>query len=137
MSSKKRLESIEDHNLTPREPMILWMKDAHQFGSFADWGRWLMTQPDDAYPLIRLPRQVYEAARAKNKGVRDEDLRDEFYRVQRDVIFLFYLHREINYRYERDQETFHLRGVCLCGGFRELVHLCYQIAQLRSERMSS
>ena len=36
------------------------------------------------------------AVRGRNKGTPDQLLRDEFYRVQKDVVFLYHLHKQVN-----------------------------------------
>ena len=64
MSLSRRLDDLEDHHLTPKEAVICWIREAHQFDSLLDYGRWLLEQPEDAYPLIRMPRQVVAAVRA-------------------------------------------------------------------------
>jgi hypothetical protein len=42
MSMDRRIGSLEDHNLGPREAVILWMGEAHRFDSFLDYatGSW-------------------------------------------------------------------------------------------------
>ena len=85
MTLAKRIADMEDHYLSPREAVLLWIKEAHEFGSLERYGGWLLEQPEDAYPLIKMPAQVVAAVRSQHKGVRDEALRDEFYRVQKDL----------------------------------------------------
>ena len=53
MSFDKRIGDVED-NLTPKEAVIYWMQEAHQCDSLLAYGRWLMDQPEDVYPLIRI-----------------------------------------------------------------------------------
>ena len=48
MSLATRMASVEHHNLAPKEAVILWMREAHQFGSYQSYARWLIDQPDDA-----------------------------------------------------------------------------------------
>ena len=122
MTLATRIEKVEDHNLTPREAVILWMREAHAFDSLLDYGRWLMDQPDEAYPLIRMPAQVVAAVRNQNKGQRDEFLRDEFYQVQRDVLFLYHLHKQVNMRALQDEEALRLKLALLAQSLRALIH---------------
>ena len=42
MKKDKRLENLESRGLDPKEALILWMQEAHQFDSLPDYGRWLM-----------------------------------------------------------------------------------------------
>ena len=65
-----------------------------------------MEQPEDAYPLIRMPRQVVAAVRNRNKGKPDVLLRDEFYRVQKDLVFLYHLHTQVNLQAVQDEDLF-------------------------------
>ena len=46
MTLAKRLTAIEGDNLTPQQAVILWMREAHEFGSWAAYARWLLDQPD-------------------------------------------------------------------------------------------
>lgn len=121
MTMAKRIGKVEDDNLTPREAVILWMMEAHTFDSLLDYARWLMDQPDESYPLIRMPAQVVAAVRSKNKGQRDELLRDEFYQVQRDLLFLYFLHNRLNFHVTREEETICSRLTLLAEQLRSLV----------------
>ena len=134
MSMERRLDDLKDKSLTPREAVILWMQEAHQFGSFVDYGRWLTDQPDEAYPLIRMPEQVVGAIRAKNKGVSDTELRDQFFAVQRDLLFLYYLHSQANLRASSDHEPLSLRVIMLIREIRALTLESYGLDELRRGR---
>src|SRR5660397_196501 len=112
MSFDKRIADVED-NLTPKEAVIYWMREAHRCDSLLTYGRWLMDQPEDAYPLIRLPKQVVAAIRARNKGTPDSRLGDQFYRVQKDVLFLYHLHNQVNLQALQEEETLRLKVTLL------------------------
>src|SRR5680860_679066 len=120
MSLAKRVEDVED-NFTPREAVICWMQEAHQFDSLLAYGRWLLDQPDDAYPLIRMPKQVVAAVRRKHKGTPDSHLRDQFHRVQKDVLFLYHLHIQVNLRALQEEEALHLKVELLSERLRSLI----------------
>lgn len=135
MSMAKRLDDLKDRSLTPQEAVIVWMQEAHQFGSFVDYGRWLAGQPDEAYPLIRMPEQVVRAIRAKNKGVPGTELRDQFLAVQRDLLFLYYLHSRANMRASSDHEPLSLRVIMLIREIRALTLESYGLDDLRRGRM--
>ncbi len=122
MSIARRIEELEDRGLSPREAVMLWMREAHAFGSTEKYARWLLDQPDEAYPLIRMPAQVVGAVRARNKGQRDELLRDEFYQVQRDVLFLYFLHKQAEMRAAGDHEAICLRVIILLKEIRALIN---------------
>ena len=68
-----------------------------------------------------MPRQVVAAVRAHNKGVPDQRLRDHFYRVQKDVLFLFHLHSQINEHAFETEETRQLRLQLLRERLRALI----------------
>jgi hypothetical protein len=121
MTLAKRLTAIEGDNLTPQQAVILWMREAHEFGSWAAYARWLLDQPDEAYPLIRMPRQVVDAVRSRNKGVKDELLRDQFLSVQKDVLFLYHLHKEVEMWAAMEKEAAHLLGVILIKDLHALM----------------
>jgi hypothetical protein len=134
MTLTKRIEDLEDHHLTPQEAVILWMREAHQFDCFLDYGRWLLEQPEEAYPLVKMPAQVVAAVRARNKGRPDDSLRAEFHRVQRDVLFLYELHKQMNVRALLDQEALRLRLSLLGEKLRGLVYRVHATDSDRLER---
>ena len=137
MTLSKRLDDLEDHHLSPRAAVVSWMKEAHQFHSVLAYGRWLLNQPGDAYPLIKMPAQVVAAVRAREKGTPDRLLRDEFYQVQRDMLFLYFLQEQANSRVACDQEAIHLRVVLLIQGIRTLIHEKWARDQRRLDRLGS
>jgi hypothetical protein len=134
MSLAKRLESVED-SLTPKEAVILWMREAHQFGSLEAYCRWLLDQPDDVYPLVKMPAQVVAAVRAAHKGVPEAKLRDELYRAQKDVTFLYFLHKQANMRALMDYEALQLRVIILLKEIRALVNEKHGLDQMRLGRV--
>jgi len=134
MTLAKRIGQVEDNSLTPREAVILWMREAHTFDSLLDYGRWLLDQPDEAYPLIRMPAQVVAAVKDKHKGQRDELLRDEFYQVQRDVLFLYHLHTQVNQRALQNEEALRLKMALLAQGLRGIINRIWDIDTERLHR---
>ncbi len=50
----ERLNRIEA-GLGPQELVYLWLEEAQRFPSLPAYAGWLSTQPDEVYPLIRLP----------------------------------------------------------------------------------
>jgi hypothetical protein len=125
MSMTTRLSSVEDHNLTPREAVILWMREAHEFDSLLAYGFWLLDQPDDAYPLIRMPAQVVAAVRSRHKGKKDHELANEFHQVQRDVLFLYHIHKQLNMRAIADAEARQLKVQMLQEKLKGLINHIY------------
>ena len=131
MSMDKRMAGIEDSNLTPREAMILWMREAHQFNSLVDYGNWLLEQPDECYPLIRMPAQVVATVRARNKGRKDDELRGDFYQVQKDVLFFHHIHKEVNLRAAMNDEARLLKLRLATATLRTLVNEVHDVDQAR------
>ena len=97
MTQEKRLDTLEGE-LTPKELVIRWMAEAHEFGDYTSYGTWLLTQPEDAYPLVKLPKAIYEGTRARMRGKNDEELRGALRSSYRDLFFLFHLHSQLNER---------------------------------------
>lgn len=93
----KRLDKLEG-SLTPKQAMLLWLEEAQQHGSLQGHARWLKEQPDSAYPLSRLPRQVRQAVQEAHKGQPREQITAAVQRAERDVIFLFKLFMGVNAR---------------------------------------
>jgi hypothetical protein len=129
-----RIDKLED-GLPPREAMTLWMKEAHSFGSFVAHARWLIDQPEEVYPLVRMPAQVVAHVRAQRKGTADHLLRDEFYRAQKDVVFLYFLHKQVNLKFLLDQEALQLRVVLLIRRLGILIHEQYDRDDMRLKRL--
>lgn len=134
MTLAKRIDQVKD-NLSPLEAMLHWMREAHEFGSMESYARWLIEQPDDVYPLMRMPKQVVGAVRARNKGVPDIKLRPQFYRVQKDVLFLYFLHTQVETAAVLNHEGIQLRVVILIKEIRALISEKHGLDQMRLERV--
>ena len=78
--------------------MLLWLEETQQHGSLQGHARWLKEQPDSAYPLSRLPRQVRQAVQEARKGQPREQIAAAVQRAERDVIFLLKLFMGVNAR---------------------------------------
>lgn len=133
MNLAKRASDLEDHALSPREAVISWMREAHEFDSLLAYGRWLVEQPDDVYPLVRMPRQVVAAVRARNKGKPEILFRREIYQVQKDLLFLYHLHTQLNLRAVEEEETWRLGLALLTERLRGLVREVCRVDQSRLE----
>jgi hypothetical protein len=127
MTLARRLSEVEEKHLSPKEAVILWMREAHQFGSLASYGCWLADQPLDAYPLMRIPRQVVAAVKAQNKAVPRAQLHQKIYRAQKDALFLFHLHSQLNQRATQAEEARHLRLALLQERLLTLVYWTYSL----------
>ena len=99
MSIKKRLSELES-NLSPKERVISWMSQAHEFATFTDYATYCLTRPDEEYPAYQLARQASEAARKRLRGRPPEEIRQGVYQAKKDTIYLFFVHAHLNLRIE-------------------------------------
>lgn len=135
MKMKKRLAEVEDHALTPKEAVILWTREAQEFDSLLAYNLWLQDQPDEIWPLTRMPARVVEAVRHKNPEEPDELLRDQFYLAQRDLVFLFFLHGRLNLYAAQEEEAVWSRLALLSEQLRGLIHRKAEIDGRRLENL--
>ena len=57
MRGRSRLDRVEAH-LPALATVLLWLAEAHAFGSLEAYVRWLVDQPVEAWPLVRIPAQI-------------------------------------------------------------------------------
>ena len=62
------------------------------------------------------------AVRARSRDTPDAKLRPEFYQVQKDVLFLYHLHKEVNMRALSNEEAFQLKVSLLSENLDALIH---------------
>ena len=96
-SGNRRLDKLESH-LTPRQAVLLWMAEAHQFQTLEEYACHMKTQPDNAWPLHRLGGQMTASVEQALKGKPREEINRAMGRADLDVLFLFFLHRQANSR---------------------------------------
>src|SRR6266851_1025437 len=94
-TNKQRLAKVE-HSLTPKQAVLLWMEEAHKLGSMHKYALSLKGQPDGAFPLIKLPKQVESAVRDSMKGQKREWVDRSVERAVKDLFFLFKLQFQAN-----------------------------------------
>ena len=117
---KKRLDDLED-GLTAKEAVICWMRETHQFDSLIAYEQWLLDQPEDVYPLVRMPARVRAGVKSRTKGTPDRLLGEQFHQADKEVLFLYYLHRLVNLRYLAENEPLHLRLIIASRSLRVLL----------------
>jgi hypothetical protein len=121
--------------LTPRQAMLLWLEEAHQFPSMVAYMRSLVGKADPAFPLYRLPLQVEQATRSAMKG-EPRDLVERAMRSGiRDVCFLYQLHQRANMHVLDAEEALDLRLVRLIEGFQHL--LVYEVRAVQLEELQT
>jgi hypothetical protein len=121
-SSKRRLDKLQV-SLTPKQAILLWMEEAHQYDTMEQYARSLKGGPNSAWPLATLPEQVAVGVQQALKGQAREGVSRGMRQAVRDVLFLFHLHQQVNRKLIEKQEAFLFRLRWLRA---ELGRLCYQ-----------
>ena len=115
MTLKQRFDRLEG-GLSPRAATLLWLAEAHAFGSPSRYTAWLLDQPSSAYPLHRVPYQARAAAAAATKGLPSELTEEATRKAVRDARFLVNLIFGINLDTEEATRMEGLRSVALSEG---------------------
>ncbi len=116
----RRLDKLES-NLTPKQAMLHWMAEAHQFGSLEEYAAHMKTQPDNAWPLRRLGDQMRAAVEQAMKGRPREEINRAQRKADLDVVFLFFLHQQANSRLAEKDRYFATRSLLLVQQLSALV----------------
>lgn len=91
----RRVENLEA-GLTPKQAIISWLQEAHAFKNIEEYVRHLKKQPDTEAPLHKLTDQVAGGVRQTLKGKPRKVINRAVRQAYRDVLFLFYLHQQVN-----------------------------------------
>ncbi len=93
----RRIKKLEtESSLTPKQIILLWFQEAHAFNTIGEYVRYLKTQPDSAAPIDMLTRKVEESVK-QTLGRRPREEVDKAVRqAYKDVLFLFFLHQQVN-----------------------------------------
>src|SRR5229473_2919526 len=67
MIKQKRLTRIET-SLTPKQAVLLWLRQEHQGRTSTEYLRYMMQRPPSARPRARVETQVVDAIRAAMRG---------------------------------------------------------------------
>src|SRR5208283_6239204 len=95
MTLNKRLDKIE-HLLTPKQAVILWLKEIQQYRNAEEYAQFLRGQPESARPLYRITKQISQTTRESMKGRPQQVVENAVYRATRDVCFLVKLQQQVN-----------------------------------------
>ncbi len=87
MIRDRRLAKLEGA-LSPKAATLLWLEEAHWFGSLPAYVDWLIDQPISATPLERVPEQARTAVVQAMSGQPREAVREAARQAVRDAIFL-------------------------------------------------
>jgi hypothetical protein len=116
MIAERRLAKVEGA-LSPKVATLLWLAEAHQFGSLPAYVAWLIDQPVSAAPLERVPAQARAAAVQAMRGQLREAAREAAHVAVRDAIFLVELVLKLNVAAE---ETIRIEGPRYAALFWEM-----------------
>ncbi len=93
----RRIKKIETEScLTPKQAILLWFQEAHAFSTIEEYVSYLKTQPDGAAPIDKLTSQVYESVKQTLGRQPREEINKAVNQAYKDVLFLFYLHQQVN-----------------------------------------
>jgi hypothetical protein len=123
-AAARRLTKLEGA-LRPREAVLAWLGDAHEFSNLPVYGRAIAELPVEAAPLSGIARRVDAAVRDDMRGKPRDAIEERVRRATRDAVFLFSLVFVLNIeaieiaRVEglRAAAVFYWMG-CLLGGPR-------------------
>ena len=131
MTAERRLAKLEGA-LSPKPATLLWLAEAHQFGSLPAYVDWLIDQPISVAPLERVPEQARAAAVHGMRGQPREIVREAARGAVRDAIFLVELVLRLN---SVAEETTRLLGLRCAALFWERRAISAE-AQLETARPS-
>ena len=95
MTAERRLAKLERF-LSPKAATLLWLAEAHQFGSLPAYVGWLIDQPISAAPLEQVPAQARAGSLDAMRGQPREVVREAAHQAVRDAIFLVELVLKLN-----------------------------------------
>jgi hypothetical protein len=116
VTAERRLAKLEGA-LSPKAATLLWLAEAHQFGSLPAYVDWLIDQPISAAPLERVPEQARAAAVEALRGQPREAVQEAAHQAIRDAIFGVELVLRLN---SVAEETVRIEGLRYAALFWEM-----------------
>ena len=116
----QRVAKLET-GLTPKQAILLWFQEAHGFNTIFEYIHHLKSQPDSAAPIPRLTDQVAEAVKQTLKGHRREEIDKAVRQAYKDVLFLFFLHQQVNRKLISEERYFWTQGRFLIAELKSLL----------------
>ena len=116
----QRVAKLET-GLTPKQAILLWFQEAHGFNTIIEYIHHLKSQPDSAAPIPRLTDQVAEAVKQTLKGHRREEIDKAVRQAYKDVLFLFFLHQQVNRKLISEERYFWTQGRFLIAELKSLL----------------
>jgi hypothetical protein len=111
-ASKRRLDKLEV-SLTPKQAILLWMEEAHQYDTMEQYVRSLKPGPEAAWPLAILPEKIATATEQAMKGRPRQEVARVARQAIRDVLFLFHLHQQVNQKLMEEDRHYWTRALLL------------------------
>jgi hypothetical protein len=130
MTAHRRLAKLEGA-LSPKAATLLWLAEAHRFGSLPAYVDWLIDQPISAAPLDRVPTQARTAAVAALRGQPREAVREAAHQAVRDAVFLVELVLRLN---SVATEMIRIEGIRYAAFFWEMRALAAEAELARRSR---
>src|SRR5205814_1683801 len=94
--SPSRLIRVESA-LTPKQAVLLWLREEHQGKTSDEYLRWMMEKPPSAAPRPRVERQVADATRAAMRGQDSNRVAQAVRQAQMHADFLILLVNRTNW----------------------------------------
>ena len=116
----QRVAKLET-GLTPKQAILLWFQEAHGFNAIFEYIHHLKSQPDSAAPIPRLTDQVAEAVKQTLKGHPREEIDKAVRQAYKDVLFLFFLHQQVNRKLISEERYFWTQGRFLIAELKSLL----------------
>ena len=116
----QRVAKLET-GLTPKQAILLWFQEAHGFNTIFEYIHHLKGQPDSAAPIPRLTDQVAEAVKQTLKGHPREEIDKAVRQAYKDVLFLFFLHQQVNRKLISEERYFWTQGRFLIAELKSLL----------------
>jgi hypothetical protein len=130
MTPRRRLAKLEGA-LSPKAATLLWLAEAHEFGSLPAYVEWLIDEPISVAPLERVPEQARAAAVEAMRGQPREVVREAAHQAIRDAIFLVELVLKLN---SVAEETIRIEGLRYAVFFWERRAISAEAALARRNR---
>jgi hypothetical protein len=129
VTAPRRLAKLEGA-LSPKAATLLWLEEAHRFGSLLAYVRWLMDQPLSAAPLMRVPGQAEAGVMRALRGATHASSEAAARKAVRQAIFLVELVLGLN---EAAGETTRIGSLRFAISFWEMRTVTLE-AQLEADR---
>jgi hypothetical protein len=130
VTAERRLAKLEGA-LSPKAATLLWLAEAHQFGSLPAYVDWLIDQPISAAPLERVPEQARTAAVEAMHGQPREAVQEAAHRAVRNAVFGVELVLRLN---SVAEETIRIEGLRYAALFWEMRALSAEAELARRDR---